>query len=130
MGRRANEQCPESASIKPRTRVCSYAGVPKWSWGVHAKFVYHLCRSSVLLSDFAKAFERVISHWIMHVLLMCCSLEERLFGSYLIAVMSSSDVVSSIRSTMELIWVGPSVSFSSVSLWIPGITMFARFPMF
>ena len=69
-----------------------------------------------------------------------CSLEGHLFGSCRIAAISSSGVVSFIRSappsaprwrsTMELIWAGPLAFFSFALLWTPGITMSTRFPMF
>ena len=95
-----------------------------------------LNHSSVLLSDLAKAFERVNSHWIMHVLFAreapfwVLSYCRHVLFARRVLQRSAPPSAPHWRSTMELIWVGPSVSFSSVSLWIPGITMFTRFPMF
>ena len=88
-------------------------------------------QSSVLLSDLAKAFERVNPHWIMHVLFL------RGAPYWVIFFLVDESFIRFAPLSVHLlllttvwIWAVPLVSFSSVSLWTRGIIMSIRYPTY
>ena len=88
---------------------------------------------SVLLSDLAKAFERVNPHWIMHVLVARATPYWVL--TYCRHILFGRKVLQKIKSHFRPPLAihngdGLSVFSSFVSPWIPGITTFIVFPGF
>ena len=85
---------------------------------------------SVLLSDLAKAFERVNSHWIMHVLVARATPYWILAYCRHTYTKLNPTLDPLLQSTMESIWEGPSAFSYFASLWTPGTIMFIAFPGF
>ena len=119
-------------SLHPAQALLNIFREPQYNYLEVQDFLNCSHEERAVLSDLAKAFERVNPHWIIHVL-MCRGVSYWVLN-YCRHILFGRRVLHKIHSpfglrllfTTVLIWVAPLVSSFFALLWILGITMFIK----